>query len=139
MAELGYGLDLVGSDDLTATMDQHTDPNSPLLIVEAIFRMLETPLGGLIDDEHYGHDVREILNTGHTDASIASAANEIRAAVERDDRVLSATVTVTPGGTPFAETLSIDIRIEPADPTTGAFTMTLLVTSAEVILEAMAA
>ncbi|HSN26434.1 MAG TPA: hypothetical protein VLT45_09115 [Kofleriaceae bacterium] len=137
MGDLGFGTDLRGASDLFDTMDEITDPNDPLIVAEAIARRLDCPAGGLIDDPLYGKDLREYLNRGTTDAELMRTAAEIRAEVMKDDRVDQAVVTVTPGGLPLGSRLEISIRITPVDPRTGVFTMTLQVTSAAVVLEAM--
>lgn len=138
MGTLGYGTDVSCTRDLDPTMAE-VDPFSVEALAEAIARSLDCPQGGLIDDELYGHDLRQYLNRGTTDADLVSAAGEIRAAVLRDDRVDSATVTVTPEGTPFGSTLRVKIRVVPMDPTLGEFTLTLLATDAGVLLEEIAA
>jgi hypothetical protein len=138
MGDLGYGTDLVGASDLTASMDEITDPNSPQAIAEAVARRFDCPEGGLIDDPTYGHDIRQYLNTGTTDVELNAMASQMRVQTQLDDRVESARVKVTPGGVPLGSELTATIRITPVDPATGEFTMTLTVTDAAIALEVAA-
>jgi hypothetical protein len=137
MGTLGYGTDFAGSHDLTETMDEIEDPNSVRAIADAAMRRLDTPRGGLIDDETYGKDVRALLNKGLTAAQIDAEAREIDSEVEQDDRIEKATTTVTPGGTPLGSRLRVSIRIVPVDPRLGDFTLTFSATDAGLILEAL--
>lgn len=133
-APFGYGSDLRCSNDLLETMDE-VDGFSTLALGEAIARRLDCPRRALPDDASYGIDLRAFLNRGtHVDA-IRSLAAQVRAEVEKDDRVERATVTVAPS--PSGTSMRIDVRVKPADPRLGTFSMTLAVTEASVLLEAI--
>jgi hypothetical protein len=137
MGTLGYGTDLHCSSDLLETMDEITDPTSVEILAEAITRRLDTPAGGLIDDPLYGLDLRAFLNRGTADSVLRQIENQVRGEVEADDRVDQATVSVAFGAN--FRSMTVTIRIVAVDPATGTFSMTLTVTSAAVVLEAIAA
>lgn len=133
----GYGVDSYGTTDLTDTLEE-VDAFSPEGISQALARRFQTPRGTLVqDDEDYGRDVRAYLNRGTTPAELRELAGELRLEGLKDDRISSLEVTVT---LPTLNTMSIAVRITPEDPSTGGpFDLTLAVTSAEVIVEAIRA
>jgi phage baseplate assembly protein W len=133
---LGYGSDLSCAEDLTPRMDV-VDPFSTRAIGEAIARRLDTPRGSLPGSPDYGIDLRSYLNRGTTAAEINSLADRIRVELSRDDRIASLRVRVTPNAT--GSTLSVAIAVVPVDPRLGAFSLTLAVTSAEVLIEELRA
>lgn len=132
--ELGYGVDLSCSSDITELADE-VDAFSVTGIIQATVRRLTTPRGSLPDDPDYGLDVRGYLNRGTSTTDLLSMAGEIRNEVTKDDRVARASITVA---SPSLDRLSISVLVTPADPALGPFTLTLAVTSGAVLLEAMA-
>ncbi len=130
----GYGTDISCTLDLDERMGE-VDPASSLAIAEALVRRLDTPRGALVDDPDYGLDLKSYCNRGVTRSDLLSLAERVRLEVTQDDRVATATVTVSSDGS----ALSVQVRVTPEDPSTGSFAMTLAVTSSAVVLEAMAA
>lgn len=133
---LGYGTDLSLATDLTDTMDT-VDPFSTRAIAEAAIRRLSTPRGALLGDPDYGIDVRAYCNRGVTDEDLRTLAARIRAELEEDDRVDAAAVVVTPSAD--TTSLTISIRITPFDARLTTFSLTLAVTSADVLIQELAA
>lgn len=132
-APFGFGVDLSCVEDCNATFDE-VDPFSQRAIGEATVRRLTTARGLLDDDPDYGLDLRAYMNRGTSLQEIADLAGAVRNEVTKDDRIESATVTATYEGT----TLRVKVTITPVDPNTGIFSLTLAVTSADVLLEALA-
>jgi hypothetical protein len=130
-APFGYGTDLSCSSDLTPTMAS-VDAFSTRAISEAIVRRLDTPRGALVDDPDYGTDLRGFLNRGATAAELNALSDKVRAEVQRDDRVRSATVSLRMSEA--TRTLRVDIAVALVG-TDGAFRMTLAVTSADILIE----
>lgn len=136
-APFGYGRDLSCREDITPTHDE-VDPFSQEAITDATIRRLSTARGSLVeDDPDYGLDLRGMLNRGVRTREIDELAGAVRNEVTKDDRVESATVSV---GFPSTDlrTLRVQITITPVDPLLGPFRLVLAVTSADVLLEAMA-
>lgn len=130
---LGYGVDLSCVADISATLDE-VDPTSTQAIREALLRRLATPRGGLPDDPDYGFDVRGLCNRGLTQSQLVDVSTQVRNEVTKDDRVDSATVTVT---TPSPSALRVSVVITPVDQSIGIFTLTFAVTDGEVLSEAL--
>lgn len=126
---LGYGTDISWGLDVDDPMVD-VDPESTEAIAQAVIRRLDCPRGRLADDADYGLDIVGFLNRGTTPAQVNGLAGAIRNEVEKDDRVVSASVSVTPTQT----ALAIKIRIVPAR-TDDAFTLTLALTDAAVVLK----
>lgn len=136
VAPFGYGTDISCAGDVTPTMES-VDPFSTRAIGEAIARRLDTPRGGLVDDPNYGLDIKAYCNRGVTDAEVRGLAEAMRAEVVRDDRVARARVTVIPS--PTGSSLTARILVTPRDPRAGTFSLTLAVTSAEVLIQELRA
>lgn len=128
----GYGTDIWCERELDPSLD--VDGTSTLALAQALMRRLDCPRGQLIDDPDYGLDLRAELNKGTTKRETEALASRIKLELTKDDRVESAKVTVAPN--PDGSMLRISIRVTPADAR-GPFTMTLAVTSADVVLEAI--
>ncbi len=126
---LGYGTDIAWELDMVEPM-QDVDPTSTDAIAQAVIRRLDCPRGRLVDDADYGLDLVGFLNRGTTPAEVNTLAGAIRNEVEKDDRVVSASVVVTP----TLNALSVRIRIVPAS-SNDVFTMTLAASSAGVVLQ----
>ena len=91
---IALDLDLSGVLDI---QDTAIEASGYLAFAQSLARRLITKRGTLIDDPNYGIDVRDWLNLETTPKNArllsAQAASELR----KDDRVVSATVTVTYG------------------------------------------
>ena len=111
------------------------DGFDPLVMKQAILRRLDTPRGSLPDDPSYGISLRSMLNAGADPERIASFGGIIRNEVCKDDRVASAVAVVTPSAS--FDAFRVALTVNPADPSLGGFSMTLAVTSAGVVLEAI--
>lgn len=129
---LGYGRDLSCVDDVTEMLDE-VDPSSPLGIAQGVVRRLTTPRGALPDDGEYGLDLRGLLNRGVPASELAQLGGKIRNEVIADDRIESATVTVTYAGAG----LRVVILLMPVAPALQSFTLILAVTSGAVLIEAL--
>lgn len=134
----GYGTDISCTSDISPTLEL-VDPTSTLGIAEAILRRLDCPRGALPDDADYGIDLRSYCNRGVTRAEIDTLAGKIRSEVEKDDRIDRAIVRVTSTTSADVESLTVQIVATPADPNLRAFRLVLAVTSAELLLEELAA
>lgn len=130
-APFGYGADLDCVQDLTVDMDE-VSGDSTLALAQALVRRLDCPRGALPDDDNYGIDLRSYLNRGTPVDELERLAGTIRGEITKDDRVRAAAVTVTPSLT--GSSIAVEIRVEAKDPEVGTFTLTLAVTSAEVVL-----
>lgn len=131
-APFGYGIDLSCTSDLTAQMIE-VDPMAPRAVGEALLRRLTTPRGGLPDDADYGFDLCAVVNRGVTADDVRALGGQVRSELEKDDRVDIALVIVTPA--PDGSSLRVQAVITPVDPRIGGFTLTLAVTSAEILIE----
>jgi hypothetical protein len=134
-APFGFGTDLSCVTDLHPEA-REVDPFSRLALGEALVRRLTTQRNTLPDDPGYGIDLRARLNRGMTRADVQALAGAIRGEAEKDDRVAGVVVTVTPD--PIGSRLGVRIHVTPEDPQIGEFDLTLAVTSAEVLMEAIA-
>lgn len=65
------------------------------VIAEAIVRRWSTPNGGLVDDPNYGTDLTDAVSDDMTITDISQLAQQAGAEAEKDERVLSADVTIT--------------------------------------------
>jgi len=131
---LGYGRDLSCVDDITANCDE-VDVFSVTAIGEATIRRLSTARGTLVDDPDFGLDLRAFCNRGVPAHELAPLEGAVRNEVTKDDRIDSASVTAT--YTAQSSSLLVQIRIVPVDPRLGVFGLTLAVSSADVLLEAI--
>jgi len=132
-APLGYGVDLSCVLDITPDLAE-VDAFTPHGIGEALLRRLQTPRGGLPDDPDYGYDLRGIWNRGIPVSELEQISGQVRNEVRQDDRVYDATVSAQLEG---QSRLLVMLRIVPADQTLGTFSLTLAVTSAQVLIEAI--
>lgn len=64
------------------------------VVGEAMARRLQTPRGGLIDDPNYGFALSEYVNDDITPADLANIKANTLAEAQKDERIISATVTV---------------------------------------------
>lgn len=65
------------------------------VVAEAILRRLSTPRGWFSWDPSYGLDLRMMLNASMTDETVALWRREIANECEKDERVLSANVSIS--------------------------------------------
>lgn len=130
----GYGTEIWCESHLDPSRE--VDGQTMLALAQAVVRRLDCPRGRLIDDPDYGIDIRAELNRGTTAAAVNAMAARIRNEVTKDDRVSFARAKVTPS--PTGSSLRIRIEIRAVDPRLATFSLTLAVTSADVVLEAMA-
>jgi hypothetical protein len=90
MAELGTDLSCV--EDLDPAGAQ---VSGRILLAEAMARRLSTPRGGLIDDPNFGYDLTAYLNDDVGPGDLAAMSAGATAEALKDERVLSADVSVT--------------------------------------------
>lgn len=136
VAPFGYGSDISGAADLDEAMTE-VDGFTTLALAQALVRRLDCPRGALLDDLDYGIDVRSFVNRPTTTAEINALAGQIRAELLKDDRVESLTVIVAP--TPTGSAMAISLSVLPVDARLGPFRLTLGVTSAELLIQELAA
>jgi phage baseplate assembly protein W len=129
----GYGRDISCVRDL----DPGVEVEGVTALAQALARRLDTPRGGLVDDPDFGFDLRSQLNKGSTQAEMNSLAARIRNELTKDDRVSMVSVTVAPLDT-RGSSVRVTVRVRPKN-SSEPFSMTLAVTSAEIVMEAMAA
>jgi hypothetical protein len=133
-APFGYGADMRCAGDIPDDFGE-VDGFTRLAIAEAAARRLDCPRGLLPDDPSYGISLPSYLNKGTTAQSLADLGRDAQAELSKDDRFKSVTVraaTSSAGGV-----VTLTVAIDPVDATLGPFTLTLAVTSASVILEAI--
>lgn len=65
------------------------------VVAEAIVRRWQTPRGTLVGDANYGFDLTDAVNDDMDKGDLASLAHFAGAEAEKDERVLSCTVTAT--------------------------------------------
>ena len=81
---------------------------------QAIARRLVTPRGGLLDDESYGYDLRQLVGDSLGPGDLATAQAEIADQCRADERVDDAAVTVTQSGA--AVRVEIILALEAVGP-----------------------
>lgn len=111
---MNYGYDLYCLDDLTQNMKEIDGNNNIQIVIQSIFRRLNTPRGGLIYDPDYGLDVKGFLHKGMKATDILSIPGQIQAEILKDDRVETATVKIL-SADPLEGILKLDIQCETAD------------------------
>jgi hypothetical protein len=117
MADFGTGLDVIFDWPRTFTY-----ASGQLNLGNNLCRRLQTPRGSLSWDPDCGWDVRALFRGSFTVAEINAAEAAISAECEKDERVDSATASLT--YIPQAQTLVISIQITGAD---GPFVLVLSV------------
>lgn len=136
VAPFGYGVDLSCTSSLTDPLAE-VDCFSPIAVGEALVRRLMTPTGSLIEDPDYGMDLRAFCNRGVTQQDLARIADKVRGECLKDDRVDDVTVIISADSQTHA--MSVRLLVTVVDARIGDFSMTLAVTSADVLIEALAA
>lgn len=132
---LGYGVDLVCVDDLTARMLE-TDPMTTAGLSQDAYHRLITRRGSLPDDEDYGLDIIGLLSAPLTAAQIQALPNRISSELLKDDRLVNAEVT-----TSYAyatKTMTIKLLLEPANASAAPFDLIITVVDGTAHLEALA-
>ena len=132
----GYGTDIWCETDLHPRMLE-VDGFATLALAQALVRRLDCPRGQLLDDPDYGLDIRGMLNRGLTAAELRAMPGQIRSELEKDDRVDQVVVTLSPSST--GSSLLIKVAVSAVDSRLGDFALTLNASSAEVLLEELAA
>jgi len=64
------------------------------VVTEAILRRWTTTQGQLVDDPNYGRNVYDIINADLSPRDLAYEAQQFAAEAEKDERVLSCSVTI---------------------------------------------
>ena len=123
---IDFGSDVSTFPDLDPTFAELTGPNA---LGQAIARRLMTPRGTLDYDPDYGLDVRSLLSAAFDDRRVFSVRAQLQAEIEKDERVLSASVALEV--VPEASTLRAHVALETAD---GPFRLTLAIDSVTVSL-----
>ena len=127
---LNWGSDLSCITDCTETFIELL-PNSPRIVAQAVARRFLTPRGALIDDPHYGLDVRGYCNRGVTADDLRTLQARLVSEGSKDERVSSLTVNVELA----IPALNVTALVTPADPTIERFTFVLSVDSQTALLE----
>lgn len=135
VAPFGYGRDMSCVSDLAADMGD-VDPTSMRAVGEALARRIDCPRGGMPDDPSYGIDIRGALNVGITSGDVISLAGRIATEWRKDDRVADVEVTVAPSSDGGGLTITGVVHL--VDPALGRFSLTLAVTSADVLIQEIA-
>lgn len=131
----GYGSDVSCAYDMDPGVAE-LDGMDPLVLKQAIIRRLDTPRGSLPDDPSYGISLRSMVNAGVKADDLTRLAGVIQNEVSKDDRISTLRVEVVTN--PAMTELTVTLQVTPADPRLGPFSMTLAVTSAAIVLEAIA-
>lgn len=90
------------------------------VVGEAVARRWSTPRGRLLDDPNYGTDVTDAVNADLSPSDIKRWQTQLAQEAEKDERVLSCTVTVTL----IDGVLTVTGAVDTAD---GPFTLVLTV------------
>jgi hypothetical protein len=136
VAPFGYGRDMSCTSDLAEDMGD-VDPISVTALGEALMRRIDCPRGGMPDDPNYGIDIRGALNRGVTREEALSWRGRVRTEWLKDDRVLDAAVEIAWLSSDGREMSLVGI-VTPADPALGKFSLTLALTSADVLIQEIA-
>jgi hypothetical protein len=118
-----FGADVSTYPDLDPTFGWRSD--SSRMLAEAVARRLETPTGRLPYDPEYGLDLRQFLNDDIGARERFVIAARVLAEIEKDERMRSAEVSVHQDVA--AQTLTLDIAIQPLDA--AEFRLTLGISS----------
>ena len=123
---LGYGVDLSCVDDLTEAMLE-VDANSRQGIAEHSVRMLTTERDSIPDAPGRGWNIRRLLNRAYTNSELRAQEGLAAAELEQDDRIESATVTMTI--TRATRSIRMHVQITPRDVAFGPFAFIITVNS----------
>lgn len=134
---LEYGSDLdLTSGDMTPDAAELAADSQMAIVQDVVHRLSETR-GRVPDAPDIGEDVLGLLNKGMSSSDFVERAGRISNEVSADDRIDSATTTITL--TPDGSTFNVSIRIVPIDPAIGPFRLILAVTGGAMLLQAIQA
>lgn len=128
----GFGSDISGDFDVDPNA-REVKGSTTLALAQAIVRRLDCPRGGLPDDKDYGIDLRSYCNRGTTADALRSLGGQIKSELQKDDRIDTVTVRLSPTST--GSSLRVELAVRPVDPALGGFSLTLSASSAAVLLE----
>lgn len=80
------------------------------ILRQAVFLRLSTERGTYWDDPEYGLDLTNFVNEAMTQTRLAQISTEIKAEVEKDQRIATAVVTTRVGGSSGSVRLDITIQ-----------------------------
>ena len=92
LAQIDDGSDLACVADLDPAMSEVSSAKN---VAQSLARRLTTPRGRLIDDPNYGFDLTQYLNDDVSPADLARIKAQAEAECLKDERVASATFTMT--------------------------------------------
>jgi phage baseplate assembly protein W len=107
----------------------------PRLVAEAIFRRLTTPRGRLRGgkgEQNYGMDLTDLIGQATSKARVAAMGGQIATEVEKDDRILSADVSVV--ATDIGPGVELTITVRSTLKSGGTFELVLGVSEVTVTL-----
>jgi len=130
---LGYGTDLVCVSDLDPYLAE-TDSTTVQSLAQDCFHRITTARLALIDDPNYGIDIRAALSSPQTPQQIQSWAGQLSSELRKDDRVDVADVTLV---FTLPSTYTISIFITPVDPSLTDFSLIVIVTDGQALLDAV--
>lgn len=120
---MGFGSDFSGVDDLDPTLAFLTgDADERVALAQAIARRLSTPRGGLFYDPAYGYDLRQLISST---SDPTTEEQKIEDECTKDERVKSATVSITVIGHGPQKTWQIEIECTTNDGTKFVFTLSV--------------
>lgn len=131
-ANVGFGSDLSCVSDLDPYMVEVAEDDETG-VSQALARRFQTGRGRLIDEPDYGLDLRQFARKGVRRIDPVAIAGMIRAEASKDDRVASVDVVVTENSDG-----RLEASLNGATYAAGPFSLTMVVTDAEVILREMA-
>lgn len=134
--EFGSDLDLTSGDMTPDAAELPAD--SQMSLVQDVVHALSEARGQVPDAPDVGEDVIGLLSRGMSSVDFVERAGRISNQVAKDDRIDTATTTITL--TPDGSTFLISIRIVPLDPAISApFKLILAVTDGAMLLQAVQA
>lgn len=133
---VGFGVDLVCVDDIDPT-SASTDPFTVATLAQDAYHRLTTRRGTLPDDPDFGIDVFEFLHGAKSPADLRACEGRATTELQKDDRIHTATVTVTYDA--LSRRLSISCAITPEDPALQVFDLIIAVTDGGALLQAISA
>lgn len=126
----GYGVDLWCEDDLDENLKEVEGIE---LLGQALYHMLSAD--DLPDAASYGKDLRRMLHRATSPQELTTMKGEITVVLQKDDRVDSVAVDLSYSYS--TKTLTVSIRVTPADPDAVDFTLIITVTDGATHLKAI--
>lgn len=137
----GYGTDLSCGTDVDPTQAL-VDPFSTVGLAQSLVRCWDCPRGSLPNDgkdaADYGLSLREYVNKGTTQRDINALQSRLEAEALKNPRFDRISVSVTPSFSGALVTLRVEAVVVPKGPS-GPFQLVLAATSAEIVLNSIAA